>query len=258
MTSGGGKGGFLATLGATAAVSLALHAGGLALAARLEPRLPARTPPVEVAFEAVEVPPPPKEPPPPPRVNEPPPPPEPKRVAAAKLPKAPRDEPPPPPPPPNEPPPRDQPPAPAAPVAGLSKDSTVDAGSFSVPVGNTGMAKPSEVAVDPRTVKPYAAEGTAPPPPRISRRPQLLDPPPLPPYPEAARRAGIEGKVVLLLHVDAQGRVVAARVLSDPGGGLGDAAKSYAMKLRYRPALVDGEPVEVPDLPQPILFELRD
>jgi periplasmic protein TonB len=49
--------------------------------------------------------------------------------------------------------------------------------------------------------------------------------------------------LVLLLQVDAEGRVAAARVVSDPGAGLGAAARATALRVRLSPALLDGEPV---------------
>jgi len=245
---------WLGTVGAAAVASFALHAGGLALAARLERFPPAPQEPVEVAFEAVKPPP----PPPPPVRREspaPPPPAEPKRVAAAKLPRPPRDEPPPPPPPPNEPPPKDAPPAKrAAPRVGVSISSTAEGGAFSVGVGNTLYGKAPEVAADPKDVTPYGAEGTAPPP-RLSRQPRLVSQPEVP-YPQEAKRAGIEGQVKLLLRIDAQGRVISARVLVEPGGGLGEAARAAALQLRFSPALLDGEPVELTDFPYTYTFDL--
>lgn len=252
MSSGGkgngsGAGAFWGTLGLTAAASLALHAGGLAVAARLEPRAPAVQTPVEVEFEAVPAPPPP--PPPLPAKELPPPPPapkEPKKVDFAKLPRPPKDLPPPPPPPPNEPPPRDQSPSakPAAPVVGLSLNSTVESGGFAVQAGNTLYGRANDVAASPRDVKPYAAEGTAPAQ-RITRPPRCLplDERERPPYPKAAQAAGVEGLVKLLLTVDAQGQVTSARVLVEPGYGLGEAARASATRIRCSPGLLEGEPV---------------
>lgn len=252
MRAEGGTGARLGVLGATAIVSLALHAGALLLASRLDPRPPAPEKPVEVEFEAVKAP----QPPPPARTQPPPAaPPAPKRVAVAKLPPpSPRSEPPPPPPP-NEPPPKDAPPArSAAPRVGVSLSSTAEGGTFSVGVGNTLHGKAPEVAADPRTVKPYAADGTAPAP-RLSRQPRLLSQPEVP-YPPEAKRAGVEGQVKLLLRIDAQGRVVSARVLSDPGAGLGEAARAGSLQFRFSPGLLDGEPVEVTDFPYAYTFAL--
>ncbi|MEN6633796.1 MAG: energy transducer TonB, partial [Candidatus Polarisedimenticolia bacterium] len=64
---------------------------------------------------------------------------------------------------------------------------------------------------------------------------------PEPAYPEAARRMGIEGDVVLDLSIDAAGRVVDARVARG-APPLAAAALDAAKRWRYRPALVDGRP----------------
>jgi protein TonB len=243
VSSGGnGAGRFWATLGVTAVASLAVHAGALALAARLEPPGARPAAPVEVEFEVVE-PPPPAPParalPPPP-----PPPPAPKKVDFAKLPPPPRDEPPPPPPPPNDEPPKEEPPARPVLVTGLNLNSTVESGAVAVQVGNTLYGKAPDVAVDPKSVKSYSADGTAPPQ-RVTRPPRCL---PLeerdrPPYPKAAAAAGIEGVVKLVLTVDVGGQVSSARVVAEPGYGLGDAARSSVSRIRCSPGLLEGEPV---------------
>ena len=251
MSSSRGRGAWLLTLSATAAASAALHVGGLALAARLEPLRPPRSAPVEVEFEAVSPPEParaePPEPPPPF------PPKTPRHIAVAKLPSPPNTPRPQRPQPPSEPPPGEPPPsgAPAArevPRVGISISSTTSAGGFAVGVGNTLFGRAPEVAADPREVKPYAAEGDARAPgtPRLSAQPRLLEQPDVP-YPAEARHAGVEGQVKLLLRIDRQGRVASARVLTDPGAGLGEAARSAALRFRFSPGVLDGDPVEVPD-----------
>jgi protein TonB len=158
------------------------------------------------------------------------------------------------PPPPNEAPPPAAAPAKVVPRVGISLSSTTQAGSFAVGVGNTLHGQASEVAADPRDVQPYPADGTAPAP--LSAQPQLLDQPEVP-YPPEARRAGVEGKVRLLLHIDAQGRVVSARILTDPGSGLGAAARAGALRFRFSPGMLDGRAVEVPDFPYAYTFRLE-
>jgi protein TonB len=125
---------------------------------------------------------------------------------------------------------------------GISLGSTATGGSFAVGVGNTLYGKAEEVAPDPKDVKPYAAEGTAPPR-RVSAQPKLLR---LvePVYPPAARKAGVEGPVLLLLRIDARGRVVAARVVSEPGAGTGEAARAALLRSEFSPALLEGDAVE--------------
>jgi protein TonB len=91
-------------------------------------------------------------------------------------------------------------------------------------------------------VKPYSAEGTGHFN-RISAQPRVLEHPEIS-YPAQARRAGVAGPVVLLLHLDRDGRVVGARVVSEPGAGLGEAARVAALRFRFSPALLEGAPVE--------------
>ena len=250
MSSPGEAGPWASTLAATVAVSLGLHAAGLALAARLEPRRPPPPAPVEVDFEAVA--PPPAEP----RKPEPPLPAAPRRVALARLPPPPPEARPTPPPPPSEAPPEARPAARAVPLTGLSLSSTVESGGFAVPAGNTLYGTAPQVAPDPKEVEPHPAQGTAPPPPtRLSAQPRLLETPEFA-YPPDAERAGVEGQVRLLLRIDRTGRVVGARVLSEPGAGLGEAARAGALRLRFSPGLLDGEPVEVPDLILTYTFHL--
>jgi len=126
-----------------AAVSIALHGGGIALAARLEPRAVQAAPPLEVAFEVAE---PPAAPPLPAPV-----PPAPAPRAMPALPPPSPAEPPPLPPPSEAPPPQ----APAArpvPRVGISLSSTAVGGAFAVGVGNTLHGKASEIAADPAEV----------------------------------------------------------------------------------------------------------
>jgi len=215
-----------------AAVSIALHGGGIALAARLEPRAVQAAPPLEVAFEVAE---PPAAPPLPAPV-----PPAPAPRAMPALPPPSPAEPPPLPPPSEAPPPQ----APAArpvPRVGISLSSTAVGGAFAVGVGNTLHGKASEIAADPAEVKPYAGPST--PPGRLSAQPRLLAQPEVP-YPPEARKAGVEGKVVLALHIGRDGSVVGASVLSEPGSGLGEAARRGALRFRFSPALLEGEAVE--------------
>ena len=216
-----------------AVASLAIHAGGFAWAARLEPRQAVRPAPVVVEFEAARPPPAPELPPRPPAER-----PAPRRVAIAKLPPSPAE---PPPPPPNEPPPPAAPAARAVPRVGVSLSSTTAGGGFAVGVGNTLHGKASEIAAEPGAVKPYAADRTASA--RLSAQPRLLERPEIP-YPPEARREGLEGQVVLLLRIDAEGRVAAARLLSAPGPALGEAARAAALRFRFTPPLLEGEAVE--------------
>ena len=235
-----------------------------------------RRPPekIQVAFEVVEKPRPPAPLPPPREAPMPPPPPPPPSPAPAPapppkprprppskprpLPPLPRDAPPPPPEvrPSEAPPPPNQPPSPAArPTApvriGISLSSTSTAGSFAAPVGNTLYGASPKVAADPASVTPYAspdgryappAAGHYVPPSRVSRLPKVSREVRAV-YPEAARRAGIEGQVVLRLRIGAEGQVVEARVLESAGHGFDEAALAAVRQFSFEPGTLDGAPV---------------
>ncbi len=65
------------------------------------------------------------------------------------------------------------------------------------------------------------------------------------PYPPEAREKKIEGKVVMELLIDAEGKVRSATVLSGPGFGLNEAALEAIYRFKFKPAEVDGKPVAV-------------
>jgi TonB family protein len=67
---------------------------------------------------------------------------------------------------------------------------------------------------------------------------------PKPVYTEEARRAGIEGEVVLEVLFGARGEVQILRVVRGLGHGLDEAAIEVAQKVRFKPALADGQPVD--------------
>ena len=65
-------------------------------------------------------------------------------------------------------------------------------------------------------------------------------------YTWAARKAGIEGVVVLELEIDAEGRVRDPVVVKGLGYGLDEAAIEAAWQWRFKPAMEDGRPVATP------------
>jgi protein TonB len=224
-------------------VSLGLHGLGLLALSWMKERPPvvAQRPVELVMVEVVKPPPPPppkeEPPPPPPPKAKPPPKPPPVKVAVAEKP------PPPPPeqlpPPPNEPPPQPTKPVPL--VVGISMSSTTSAGTFAAPVGNTVYGKVSETARDPKEVKQYAAPKYTPIY-QVDSEPQVMSEVKIP-YPEEARRAGVEGTVTLSITIDPDGKVVAAKVISGPGYGLDEAAREAIKRFRFKPAIKGGEKV---------------
>lgn len=65
------------------------------------------------------------------------------------------------------------------------------------------------------------------------------------PYPPEARKAGIQGRVVMDLLIDGIGTVRQATLVSGPGYGLDEAALEAVKKFRFRPARVQDQAVAV-------------
>jgi protein TonB len=67
----------------------------------------------------------------------------------------------------------------------------------------------------------------------------------IPPYPEDAKREGIEGVVLLQVFIGKDGRVTRVRILEDPGGGLGEVARQAMLQESWTPAKdKQGNPVD--------------
>jgi protein TonB len=76
-------------------------------------------------------------------------------------------------------------------------------------------------------------------------------------YPEIARRAGIEGRVIIQFVVDEQGNVLNPQVVrSAGGGGLDEAAIEAIRRVRFTPGMQRGRPVKV-QMTQPVIFRLN-
>ncbi len=67
----------------------------------------------------------------------------------------------------------------------------------------------------------------------------------LPQYPVAARRAGVQGAVVVRGVVRRDGTIDDVAVIKDLPYGLGDAAREAVSRWRFRPATYRGEPIDV-------------
>ncbi len=222
------------------ACSVALHGGVFevmmqaARRGRAEAAQP--TPPLDLVMVEVEAPKPPpaeevKAPPIPPRLKPP------IKVAATTKPRPKEIAPPPP----NEPPPAEAPPRQAPLVVGMTMSSTTTGGTFAAPVGNTLYGKTEPKAVAREDVKTYAASRFVPIY-QVDSQPAVLSEMKIP-YPEGARREGIEGTVLLSIVIDAEGKVVSAKVLSGPGHGLNESARDAISRFRFKPAIKSGQPV---------------
>jgi protein TonB len=119
--------------------------------------------------------------------------------------------------------------APASP-AGVNVSS-----NLSMPFGNA----PAPVAPAPPPTAPKRAASAsggkvAPAQPVYRKEPE---------YPTAARQMNVKGQVVLVANIGTDGHVVSVKVISGHPL-LVQAAKTAVMQWRYRPTLLDGQPVE--------------
>lgn len=75
-------------------------------------------------------------------------------------------------------------------------------------------------------------------------------------YPEIAKHAGIQGKVIIQAFIDENGNVVYAKVLNGIGGGCDEAALDAVKQTKFNPGRQGGEPVKV-QVTIPIVFRLQ-
>ena len=146
------------------------------------------------------------------------------------------------------PPPSDVPP-PAGPLGdlpdfGVSLSGGVDGTGVALPVGGSarGPLQTSRPTAAPKRLVAAAAAGAGADPceePPAKPKPRSV---PQPSGTEAARAAGIEGKVRVQLTVDETGRVVDVKLLQGLGYGLDEAALAAARRAEFEPALRCGKP----------------
>ena len=229
--------------------ALTLH-GALAFAITKAPNNPrSRTQTVDVEIHRIAPPPlalPPPQPPPPP-------PPPPKRVVhRSKTPPAPEKAPIP-----NREPPKEPPKQPPPVRFGVTEQSTVNSdSSIAVPVGNSTIADPKNVAKKGEPVQPLApAPPAAAPAPvwkpasplDVAREPDWDEASCSPPYPDGeAKQLQIEGETLLRVDLDEHGKVHGTpRVLRGVGHGLDTfAVQVLKTKCRFGPAISKaGKPV---------------
>lgn len=121
------------------------------------------------------------------------------------------------------------------PVVGVTEESVADGGAVAVPLGNTLMGTPENKVNENVEYAPLQSVTRMP-----SFRVQVK-----PAYPEQARRLGIEGVVILEVAISSEGRVLEARIIEDPGFGLGESALRAIMASEFEPALSGETPVAV-------------
>ena len=144
-----------------------------------------------------------------------------------------RDRKPEPPPPPDEPPPD---------MPDPSFDSDVD--SVGVDIGGANM----DANLDIQAGGGFSADGEYLPIVKVA-----------PVYPRRALQRGIEGFVLLEFTVSKSGAVVDPHVIeADPPGMFDRAAIQAALKFKYKPKVVNGEPIDVAGVRNRITFELTE
>jgi protein TonB len=111
-------------------------------------------------------------------------------------------------------------------------------GGLAIPASRGGGAAPGATAAAKVLRAAVPKPGACDDPPA---KPKLLSRP-NPTYTEAARAAGVSGKVRVEITVDEQGHVVSVRVIQGLGYGLDEAALAAARALTFEPAVRCGRP----------------
>ena len=134
--------------------------------------------------------------------------------------------------------------APASPRGAkqLGAVTTGGFGSGAPPQPKTPNGEVQTAGFDQRTsapVRPSVAAATKP-----ADQPVEIVFKPTPEYTEEARSARIEGTVSLELEFTVTGEVRVLRIVRGLGHGLDEAAQRAALRIRFKPALSDGRPVD--------------
>lgn len=74
-------------------------------------------------------------------------------------------------------------------------------------------------------------------------------------YPEIAKRAGIEGKVLVKAVLDTDGSVLSTEVIKSVGSGCDEAAVKAITETKFTPGYKDGEAVRT-EVTIPVMFKL--
>lgn len=75
-------------------------------------------------------------------------------------------------------------------------------------------------------------------------------------YPELAKKAGLEGLVIIRAAIDAKGNVIKTQIIKGIGGGCDEAAAEAVQKTKFKPGSQRGFPVRV-WVSVPVRFKLR-
>lgn len=127
-------------------------------------------------------------------------------------------------------------------VLGASRHSITsdDAEAPELKAGNTLAKSPDNRSLRPSDEDlPIPADEI-----NVSQMPQVLNEIRVA-YPKAAKQAGVEGAVVFDLLIDATGTVRQMTFVSGLGYGCDEAATEALKKFRFRPAMMNGQPVAV-------------
>ncbi len=74
-------------------------------------------------------------------------------------------------------------------------------------------------------------------------------------YPDLAKKAGIEGKVLVKVFIDETGKVIDTQILKGVGAGCDESAMDAIKQVKFKPALLKGKPVKC-TVVIPIMFKL--
>lgn len=170
-------------------------------------------------------------------------------------------------------PPKPAPPRQGAPMAATSSqpaaqtthvDLTVglDPNSFGgdgivVPSGETVIGNVGDKGAPPPPMVPPPPMAPPPPPVVVKSMPRVLSVPRMP-YPEEARRRGIQGEIQILVTVETDGRVTATELKKSVDPKLDELAMEALKKARFAPAMgSDGNPMRY-TLVYRYVFRLED
>lgn len=138
-------------------------------------------------------------------------------------------------------PPKPLPKIPPRAVFGANRNSITSQNGPVIKTGNTTAKAPDQERLQPSDADslPIPADEFL-----VSRMPVLVGDIRVP-YPESAKRNGIQGAVIFDLLIDEKGRVRKADLIEGPGAGLNEAASEAVRRLIFKPAMIQDRAVAV-------------